>query len=95
MATKNIRITQTSDIISDGSIYSVNYLLEELDESDVVLDSTTGNVQVPSNSTVDNVNIILDAVAREYALRDNWTTLINAQKDTPRELVVDIGAPDA
>lgn len=90
MATKNIRVTQTSEVVQDGSLASVNYLLEDLDTSE----STTGTQQVPSNATLTEVQALLDAKAEEYANREVWIEVINADISNPRTLAIEVPDPE-
>lgn len=90
MATKNIRVTQTSGVIQDGTLASVTYLLEDIDASD----STSDTLQVPTNSTLAEVQALLDAKAGEYANRDVWIEVINADINNPRTLAIIVPDPE-
>lgn len=90
MATKNIRVTQTSEVVQDGSLASVNYLLEDLDTAE----STTGTQQVPTNATLADVRALLDAQAAVYAARETWIDVINADVSNPRTLEIAVPDPE-
>lgn len=90
MATKNIRVTQTSEISQVSTYNYVNYQLEDLDTSE----STTGQLQVPTNSTLAEVQALLDAKAEEYANREVWIEVINADINNPRTLAIEVPDPE-
>ena len=90
MATKNIQVTQTSVITQESTYNYVQYQLDDLDTSE----STTGQIQVPTNATLAEVQALLDAQAAIYAAREVWIEVINADINNPRTLAIEVPDPE-
>lgn len=89
MATVQVRITPTARREEDGKHY-VDYLLEDLTNGG----STTDSVQILPNSTVDDVNLALNAASDVYAAREAWKDNIDAIIGNPRTRDIEVPDPE-
>lgn len=92
MATVNIRWQWTTAVYTSGGRYYIDYLLEDLDADPV--ESTTGSLQVEPNMTIAELETAMTPIYEEFANRNNWKTLIDAETGVTREVAVVVPDPE-